>query len=167
MGHREIETIALCNDWLYFSCTANSPPRVHLCWGLQIVTTEKGDFGNLTVPVGRSVSTLLILRLFLDLRERLAHPNGIFQTREPELLSSFKAAIWNISNAVIEDLGDPENDDLFASQTTSDESASRQALPATTEADNNDSPSTVNPVEFLSVTGDLDEREGIQGTITV
>jgi hypothetical protein len=115
-----------------------------------------------------SVSSLLILRFFLDLREWNAHPNGTSQTRDLGPCSSFKAAVRKISNAIIEDLGDPEHEALFASQATSSGSVSGQALRATaSEAENTGSFPTVDLVEFPWATGGLDHIEDIRGNITV
>ncbi|KAF8518265.1 hypothetical protein BU17DRAFT_66507 [Hysterangium stoloniferum] len=111
-----------------------------------------------------SVSMILILRFFLDLRERNAHPNGTSQTRDLEPCSSFRAAMRKFSNAIIEDLGDPEDGSLFASQTTHSGTVSGQALrPSAGEAENNDSTPAVNLEEFPWAAGRLDHIEGETG----
>ncbi|KAF8523964.1 hypothetical protein BU17DRAFT_63599 [Hysterangium stoloniferum] len=116
-----------------------------------------------------SVSTLLVLRFFLDLREQNAHPNGTSQTGElAPPYSSFKAAVRKFSNGIIEDLGDPEDEALFASQAMSSRKVFGQVLrPSATEAENNDSSTAVNLEEFPGTAGRLDHPEAGIGNNTV
>jgi len=151
-----------------------------LFWAIQLLITEmfvQVPIGDLMVPIQRSVTYLLVLRFFLDLRERNAHLNGTSRTRDLAPLSSFKVAARSISNAIIEGLGDPKDEALFVNR-ASDENVSGPALhpsandaenndSSANEADNNDSSPTVNLVEFPWAAGDLDQRAGIQSNSTV
>jgi len=106
------------------------------------------------------VSSIQFLRFFLDLREWNAHPIGTLQTNDLPTCSSWKAASRKFSNAIIEDLGDPQDETLFASQATSPGSFSRQVLrPTASDAENNDSLPAVNLKEFPWATGRLGGAE--------
>jgi len=106
------------------------------------------------------VSVILVLRFFLDLREWNAHPNGTSQTKDLSPCSSWKAAARKFSSAIIEDLGDPDDDALFASQATSPGSVSRKVLrPTASDAENDDSFPTVNMEEFPWAGGRLSGGE--------
>jgi len=129
------------------------------CWILQSIITDnlvRPNIRGLTVAVEKPVSVILVLRFFLDLREWNAHPNGTSQTKDLSPCSSWKAVAWKLSHAIIEDLGDPEDEAMFASQATSPGSVSRQVLRATaSDAENNDLFPTVNLEEFPWATGRL------------
>ncbi|KAF8512457.1 hypothetical protein BU17DRAFT_69223 [Hysterangium stoloniferum] len=91
------------------------------------------------------VSVILDLRFFLDLRDRNAHQNGTSQTRDEALCSSFKAAAQKFSNAIVDDLGDPDDEQFVGSQATSSGTVSGRVLrPAASDAENNDSSPAVN-----------------------
>jgi len=99
-------------------------------WSLQIIITDnlvRPSIKGLTTAIGRPVSLILILRFFLDLREWNAHQCGTSQTRDLAPCSSFMAAARKLSNSIIEDLGDPEDEALFTSHATSG-IASRQVV---------------------------------------
>jgi len=135
------------------------------CWGLQSIITDnlvRPNIKGLTTAIERPVSSILVLRFFLDLREWNAHPNGTSQTQDLPTCSSWKAAVRTLSNAIIEDLGDPEDEALFASQATSPGSVSRQVLrPTASDAENDDSFPTVNLEEFPWAAGRLGDGEEI------
>jgi len=72
------------------------------------------------------------------------------------------------SNAIIDDLGDPEDEALFPSQATSLGRVSGQVLhPSVREPENNDSSSAVNLLEFPWAAGGLDHVDQITGRSTV
>jgi len=99
-------------------------------WTLQTTIYDnliRRNIKGLTSLIERPVSALLVLRFFLDLRDRNAHPNGTSQTRDLATFSSFKAAARNISDAVVEDLRDPEDDACVASQAICDGSVASRA----------------------------------------
>ncbi|KAF8512455.1 hypothetical protein BU17DRAFT_69221 [Hysterangium stoloniferum] len=88
---------------------------------------------------------ILVLRFFLDLREQNVHPYGTSQTRDEAPCSSLKAAARKFSNAIIEDIGDPEDEQFFGSQATRFGTVSGRVLrPAASDAENNDSSPAVN-----------------------
>ena len=80
------------------------------------------------------------MQFFLELCNCNAHLNGSSQIRDLESVSSFKAVIQNISNAIIEDLGDPENEVLFTSQATSHRSSmtAQASQPMVDEVENSE-----------------------------
>jgi len=129
------------------------------CWGLQSIITDnlvRPNIRGLTTAIERPVSSILVLRFFLDLREWNAHPNGTLQTKDLSPRSSWKAVARKLSNSIIEHLGDPEDEALFASQGTSPGSVSRQVLrPTASDAENNDSFPTVNLEEYPWAAGSL------------
>jgi len=133
------------------------------CWTLQSIMTDnlvRPNIKGLTAAVERSVSVILVLRFFLDLREWNAHPNGTSQTKDLSPCSSWKAVARKLSHAIIKDLGDPEDEAMFASQATSHGSVSRQVLrPTASDAENNDLFPTVTLEEFPWATGRLGGRE--------
>ncbi|KAF8518830.1 hypothetical protein BU17DRAFT_66223 [Hysterangium stoloniferum] len=109
-----------------------------------------------------SISILLVLRFFLNLREWHAHRNGTPRTRDLTPCSLYKATVRNFSNAIIDELGDPEDEALFASQAMM---VSGQLLrQSVSEAENNDSHPIVNLEEFPWA---LDHEEGRHGNNTV
>ncbi|KAF8523288.1 hypothetical protein BU17DRAFT_63862 [Hysterangium stoloniferum] len=120
---------------------------VILFWGLQDTITQNRGLGGLTMPVGSCVTTILVLRFFLDLRVRNAHRNGTAQTMNLASLSSFNVVTRCIGNSIIEVLGDPEEEALFVSQATSDGNVSVQAVhPIPSEAEHTDSFPPANPL---------------------
>ncbi|KAF8527133.1 hypothetical protein BU17DRAFT_61768 [Hysterangium stoloniferum] len=147
-----------------------------ISWTLQIVMTDHPGIGGLTGNIENpylyfitrlshrftlvsSVSVILFLRFFLDLCQLNAHPNGTSQTKHLEPCPSFKAAARRILNTIIEDLGDPEDEALFASQARS---VSGQVLRPSA---GNDSSPAVNLQEFpwAGVAGILDNVEAETG----
>ena len=104
---------------------------------------------------------MLVLRFFLELRKRNAHLNGSSRIRHLESVSSFKAVIQSISNAIIEDLGDPENEVLFTTQAASHRpSVTAQASqPMVAEVGNSELTHEINIEEFPWITGDFDRVE--------
>ncbi|KAF8527142.1 hypothetical protein BU17DRAFT_61775 [Hysterangium stoloniferum] len=130
-----------------------------ISWTLQIVMTDYPGIGGLTGNIENPVSVILFLRFFLDLRQLNAHPNGTSQTKHLEPCPSFKAAARRILNTIIEDLGDPEDEALFASQARS---VSAQVLGPLA---GNDSSPAVNLEEFpwAGVAGILDNVEAETG----
>jgi len=123
---------------------------------------------GITTVIERPVSALLVLRFFLDLREQNAHPNGTSQTKELTHCSSFKAAARKISNGIIEDLGDPEDEALFASQAPSSGRVSREVLRHTaSEGERHDSSPWGNVLEFSWVARGLVNVEDIGGNKAV
>jgi len=133
------------------------------CWVLQDIITDnlvRPSVKGLTTPIEKPVSFILVLRFLLDLREWNAHPNGTSETKDLSPCSSWKAAARKLSNAIIEDLGDPEDEALFARQATSPGSVSRQVLrPTASDAENDDSFPIVNLEEFPWAAGRLGDGE--------
>ena len=81
--------------------------------------------------------------------------------RDLESVSTFKAVIQRISNAVIEDLGDPENEALFTSQATS-HTPSVTALvsqPMVGEVETSELTPEITIEEFPWITGDFNRVE--------
>jgi len=135
------------------------------CWTLQIIITNSSklvrpNIKGLTTVIERPISVILVLRFFLDLRQWNTHPNGTSQTRDLTPCSSWKAVARKFSNSIIEHLGDPEDEALFASQATNPGSVSRQVLrPTASDAENNNLYPTVNLEEFPWAAGRLGDGE--------
>ncbi|KAF8530248.1 hypothetical protein BU17DRAFT_60011 [Hysterangium stoloniferum] len=122
--------------------------RTIFSWKLQTILTDNRNLKGLLSLIERPVSALLALLFFLDLCDRNAHPNATSQTRDQAIISSFNAAARNISDAIIEDLGDPED-------------ALRRS-----EAERKELSPTVDLVEFPWAAGNLEQLRGLQRNTT-
>ncbi|KAF8512465.1 hypothetical protein BU17DRAFT_69231 [Hysterangium stoloniferum] len=137
---------------------------------VQGIITDKlvqPGLAGLTTTIERPVSVILVLRFFLDLREQNAYQNGTFHTRDEEPCSSFKAAAGKFSNAIIEDLGDPEDEQFVGSQVTGSGSVLGRVLrPTASDAANKDSSAAVDFVDFPWVARILEDAKAPTGTDT-
>ena len=107
------------------------------------------------------MSGILILHFFLDLRERHAHFNGTSQLGDLETVSPFMAVIHSISNAIVEDLGDPEYKSLFTIHITNHNSSITGEISQPIRNDSMENSNTVPSItieEFPWVDG-LNRRE--------
>ncbi|KAF8510639.1 hypothetical protein BU17DRAFT_69974 [Hysterangium stoloniferum] len=130
-------------------------------WILQIIITDNPTVRGLSTLTQRPISILLVLRFFLDLRERNAHLIGTSHSWDVGPYSSFKAVAGKISNRIIEDLGDLEDEVLFTSPATSSWAVSGQVLhPSNSKAENNDSTPAVDLGEFPWAGGRLEPGTG-------
>ncbi|KAF8528216.1 hypothetical protein BU17DRAFT_81468 [Hysterangium stoloniferum] len=79
-----------------------------------------------------------------------------------------KAAAQKFSNAIIEDLGDPDDEQFVGSQATSSGTVFGRVLrPAASDAENNDSSPAVNLEEFPWAVGRVADAGARTGTDTV
>ncbi|KAF8508594.1 hypothetical protein BU17DRAFT_70771 [Hysterangium stoloniferum] len=170
MDSRKIEKITPWDDQRKIACVSNPQARMIIAWGLQIIITETVEISLLIRPPNQSwfeftfvvsVSALVVLRFFLDLRDRNAHQNGISRTKDMAPCSLFKAAARKMSNAIIGDIGDPEDEVLFTSQTSYGNVSGQLLGPSAGEAGTNNSSSTVSLQEFPWAAGRLDDMEAI------
>ncbi|KAF8518655.1 hypothetical protein BU17DRAFT_66286 [Hysterangium stoloniferum] len=141
--------------------------RIIFSWTLQGIITDSPGLMGLTTTIERPVSVILVLRFFLDLREQNVHPNGTSQTKDEAPCSSLKAAAWKFSNAIIEDLGDPEDEQFVGSQVTGSGTVSERVLrPTASDAENKDSSAAVDLVEFPWAAGRLEGAQYLTRTDT-
>ncbi|KAF8522614.1 hypothetical protein BU17DRAFT_86885 [Hysterangium stoloniferum] len=117
--------------------------------------SAKPGVAGRTMLIERPMSALLALRCFLEIRARNTQPDATSGSPTTDLASftSFKEAVWKISQGIIEDLGDPED----GNQGTNDGSVSTQTLrPAASEAEIKQALPTVDLLEFPWAAGSLD-----------
>ena len=87
--------------------------------------------------------------------------NQSSRIRDLESVSSFKAVIQRISNGIIEDLGDPQNEALFTSQATSHTPSVTGGVsqPVVGRVENSELTPEINMEEFPWITGDINGVE--------
>ncbi|KAF8513668.1 hypothetical protein BU17DRAFT_68715 [Hysterangium stoloniferum] len=122
-------------------------------WVIQVIITDNPSLAGLTAGIERPMPTQMA-----HLKQGTTYL--VLHLRRPHANSQF-------SNAIIEDLGDPEDEQFFSRQATSSGTVSGRVLSLASDAEINDSSPAVNIEEFPGVARRSEDAEPRTGTDTV